>query len=309
MELDFNYVSERVHDRVKEILDEILGTDATGIYTTESTQSQESEYPEYYSTLSYDADGNLNGFGHYIDDTSEYSLYGGASRLTIIPENEDFIIKVPLTGICGTKITLRRPADEEDRVEGGPDYEEMDIWKEYYYEDYMEEVNEYENVPWEEYSSQFCMLKKRNSVCNLMDEENALVEEGIEGGCEKIAEVLLPNFFWGNYNEIPVYVQRKAKMTMDHAYFVFREEKEKPENAERIMRMRQLSQATNNFSDSFIYALIHAYGEDTTYDILNTIDYLNIDDMHDGNYGFAEDNLPVIFDYAGYDDSYVWEEQ
>ena len=57
---------------------------------------------------------------------------------------------------------------------------------------------------------------------------------------------------------------------------------------------------------SFVYNVIAHYGESEAYAFFRAVDILGLSDLHGNNYGYNDDDMPVMFDYGGYDHDYVW---
>lgn len=297
--MDFCLDNEIVREKVQTILDIMLGKSATGIYITHSTQDGDG-YPEVYSELRY-LDGKPVDFYNYVDDTDDISVANGASRVVFIPENEDFVIKMPITHICGFQITLGRSVDGED--------DEMAIWKDLYGDDYLEYINEIrdEGPEWEETGNEFKIDLVRNPENNIMEQENEMVREAMEEfGCSVADQILLPNLYWGDYNGIPVYVQKKCKEKADNAWGY--NSSKQSDKQKKIMtdEIQHNSPIAAHIQFSFVYNVIAHYGESEAYAFFRAADILGLSDLHGNNYGYNDDDMPVMFDYGGYDHDYVW---
>jgi hypothetical protein len=57
-----------------------------------------------------------------------------------------------------------------------------------------------------------------------------------------------------------------------------------------------------DLDQQFIYDILLRYGEMTVEELMDTIYDENINDLHNGNYGYTRDEEPKIFDYSGWRD-------
>lgn len=277
-------ITEEIRQEVLSILTDILGKDATGIYTTVE-EIEGGGYGDFYSTLKYE-NGRAVNYGNFIEETDDVCFYNGASRFIIYPYNTEYVIKLPITHVYDERIVLRRPSEEE---EGTYDYNEC--WGSSGDADFLLEEG-YEII-----GREFACNCSRTSF-DLMEQENAYYEEAKEVS-ESTADILLPNEYIGNFNDIPVWVQRKIRTTQSD---LCDDNTASPEEKESLSKIEDKSTLNN----SFILALIRKYGEKLCEEIINTINYLGLNDLHGGNIGYLFDGSPVIFDFAGYDEDEIW---
>ena len=56
------------------------------------------------------------------------------------------------------------------------------------------------------------------------------------------------------------------------------------------------------FSTDWTAVCIEIYGEDKFNQLLKFLDEYNVTDLHQGNYGYTRNGVPMLLDYAGYDE-------
>ena len=278
-----NILTDEIRNKVFSTLTNILG-DATGIYTTIADMNNNG-YDEFFSTLKIE-DGQPVGYGDPIEETDDVAIFHGASRITFIPYDEEFVIKMPITAVWDWKVTMTHEPTEKDLTAITSE------WSSDFNEDYYTEELGYEVI-----GREFCCHCERTEF-DLMDSENALRDEA-EEICEAAASILLPNEYVGDYNGIPVWIQRRIKCTQDNAMNWCGLGEEEYNSIARVS-------PTHVFADPFTYALIQEYGEDEAAAIIETIKQLGIDDLHSGNIGFLSTGEAVCFDYAGYNENDIW---
>lgn len=271
-------LNEEIRKEVYSILTEILGSDATGIYC--NVQEQEGMgYGDFYSTLSTDEEGNLIGFGNAIYETDNTTLHNGASRFVILPEHTEYVIKLPITGVYDRKDTLVRDDDV------------LELWES------LGDVDYYCEEGYAIKSAEFTCCCVRSDT-DLMDSENALYDEAKEMS-ENTADMLLPNEYVGDFNGIPVWIQRKVSVSDSNYFEDYRPSAEENEAVSKV-------EAKSIFSRGFLFSIARKYGN-AIFEILETINILGLDDLHGGNIGYLKNGDPVIFDFAGYDDETIWD--
>ena len=279
-----NILTDEIRDKVFSILTETLGN-ATGIYTTVADMNAYGE-DEFYSTLTIE-DGKPVGYGDIIEETDDLYIAHGASRITFIPRKANFVIKMPITAVWDWKVNMRRPADSASSED---EMEETSEWYSDFNEDYYTNDLGYEVI-----SKEFCCYCERTDF-DLMDSENALREE-IKDINEEVAEIFLPNEYVGDYNGIPVWIQRRIQSTQCNTSSLLTPE-----------RRTAISQTFHNanLSADFIYSIMCEYGDDVAQEVVEIINELGINDLHDGNLGYLSTGEAVCFDYAGYDEENIW---
>ena len=276
-----------IKEKVYNILKEILGEDATGIYCYDSCIEEDCE-SGFYSSIEME-NGKATGFNFEIEDTYDIEVRHGASRLVLIPEDEDFIIKLPITTTYEKKWVLKRITENEKE-------EYTTCWSSEY--DYYDIQQDYLADGWKIESEEMAIIKRLKEDCDLMDEENVLYEDANPA----LKKILLPNNFIGKWNNcIPVYVQKKIKSSLCDS--------ERKTFSAQTKKYFDLIDAGLKMecSKDFIMACIDAYGFSDTTEICEGIIDLGLTDLHGGNIGFLPNDNPCIFDYAGYDEDLIWD--
>lgn len=286
-------LTDRIKSKVYSILTTILGEDATGIYTNVAG-IYNNDCDTFYSTLLID-NGHIVDYGSEIEETDNIAICHGASRIAFIPNNENFVIKMPITGVYDWEVTASRLPTETELEEGYDDLVTSSFWASDEDEEY------YEGKGYEITEREFRCYAERSEF-DLMDSENAIVDELKEiceiASADVIDEIFLSNEYVGTFNGIPVWIQRKISCTQDNAPYT------KLTEGQRALVSK--TSPSSHLSDYFILALINVYGVAITRDITSAISCCGISDLHDGNIGYLADDAPVIFDYAGYEEEEIW---
>lgn len=286
-------LTDRIKSKVYSILTIILGEDATGIYTNVAGIYNH-DYDTFYSTLST-INGHIVDYGSEIEETDNITICHGASRITFIPYDENFVIKMPITGVYDWEVTASRLPTEMEQERGYDDLITSSFWASDEDEEY------YEGQGYEITEREFRCYAERSEF-DLMDSENAIANELKEvcevASADVIDEIFLHNEYIGTFNGIPVWIQRKVSCTQDNAPYT------KLTEGERTLVSK--TSPSSCLSDRFILALINIYGVAITQDITSAISWCGISDLHDGNIGYLADDAPVIFDYAGYEEEEIW---
>lgn len=286
-------LTDRIKSKVYSILTTILGDDATGIYTNVAG-IYNNDYDTFYSTLST-INGHIVDYGSEIEETDNITICHGASRITFIPYDENFVIKMPITGVYDWEVTASRLPTEMEQERGYDDLITSSFWASDEDEEY------YEGQGYEITEREFRCYAERSEF-DLMDSENAIANELKEvcevASADVIDEIFLHNEYVGTFNGIPVWIQRKVSCTQDNAPYT------KLTEGERTLVSK--TSPSSCLSDRFILALINIYGVAITQDITSAISWCGITDLHDGNIGYLADDTPVIFDYAGYEEEEIW---
>ena len=219
----------------------------------------------------------------FIDRLScEVAIASGASKLVIIPKDEDFVLKIPFLGryseewIRNEDYTL----DERD-----PDYD----W---------DEAGHYETI-----FSPFvsAAVREGDDIWDYCAAETTIYELAIEEGLENYfaAEYLL-----GFIENMPVYVQDKVCPCEDAAIDPYRSLNSKDNETYRHY-LSQSSPSENRFPPTWSMQFIKIYGED---ELTRLIEFLNAHrintDWHAGNLAYIEDDpsfpIPILLDYSNY---------
>lgn len=218
------------------------------------------------------------------------SVNFGASRFCIIPENEDFIIKVPFIG------------------------ESYEYWFESNEEDDDEDLIEH--------IRQNCIITNEDESCIDYIEPFTgccFLGEHFKDYCETEIAILdyiaseyenLEPFFCnlekvGVYYGVPVYKQSKVTVIENTEFACF--DINSSSKTQYSKEYNSLRTNCNTYESRYMFNKLNAiwlinvvslYGANTLRDLLDFI-YHNINDLHEGNYGWI-DNKPVIFDFAGF---------
>ena len=267
-----------IKEKVFEILSLVLGDDATGIYGDYAFYESTDPETTFYSTVTE------KGFGWVIEDVDKVSIKNGFSRIVIIPEKENFVIKLPITDIYDhlAKVHMKQEAD------------------------ICIPVGEVCAIPKEKYSSVeegFMCCATYNRDCDLMDEENAIFEEVPD----ELKTLFLPNEYIGEFNGIPVYIQEKVQCTAEDMEYEGTIDEET--YFKYFNKAENLSKKTKYFEliESFLADCINVYGEAITEKLLTFLRDNCINDLHTGNIGYKQDGSPCIIDYAGSPEEILWE--
>lgn len=201
-----------------------------------------------------------------VEDIEGYSISYGMTKLCICPDNKhiDWVIKIPITGI----------------------YEE-----EYFDDD--------EDLSFTEDNDNFKEVKVvGKAISDVCDEELAIYENY----SSDVKELMAKNYFIGEYNGIPIYVQERVFSCENECAVNYANYGEALDDF--IMHeIDYLMEINSDIDDSdFAYNIIMHYGIIKAIEIYNEIS--DLDDMHKGNYGFNMKGKAMIFDYAGYSRDY-----
>ena len=290
------YVDEQLQEKVYSILTEVLGENATGIYCYDAKVDEEEESSGIFSVRHK---GQLLS---PLNENEDYKICHGASRVVIIPKNEEFVIKMPIMATYCLKYKLNKQTLD------GTELEEVIYLDNPYESDIVypqcreEEIAVLLDDGFTITSCDIICTREHNYECDLMEREN----EYRESGCAASQDLFLPNTFIGNFRgRIPVYLQPKVDRTMEEIYeysdLTFSSEIESD-----FTKVSDLYTSYLPFGDDFIKLCINFFGVRNTIDILTDIDYLGIYDLHSGNLGLLENGEPCIFDYAGYPETEFW---
>lgn len=288
-------INKEIEKKVWDYLKEALGEDADGIYCTDSSYNGDcDDIEEVYSQYN-----KKDGVFFYVEDSANYSISCGCSRMAIIPENESFIIKLPITGNFAYAHIYSK--FDENNIE-------IDRTTEYscYPDDrYLDE--EMAEEGWVKKEEKCFLSRERNESVDLMQLENDFYDQA----SDNLQLLLVPNTYVGNYNGIPVYIQKKVDTTYDNASadrvkFYPLSDKDK----EMIDKLTSSNRRNKTeLGDCFLKICMNYYNfsVDEILELIDEMDDLGVaNDLHGSNIGLTEDNAPCIFDYAGYDDNLIW---
>ena len=97
-------------------------------------------------------------------------------------------------------------------------------------------------------------------------------------------------------NGHPIYKQDYAREYLDAEKGRTSASKDSSIKAEKIRKEKYVP-----FYLDWLSLAIDAYGEEEVKKLLDFIEKEEVSDLHRGNYGFDANNLPVIFDYGGFE--------
>lgn len=125
-------------------------------------------------------------------------------------------------------------------------------------------------------------------------------EELYEQASDAFQQVLVPNIYVMNIDELSIYIQEKYSVTYGDSEYRFDTDYVKTISP---VKNEIINHITNKrLGKSFIGTLIETFGIAKAAEIIHEINF--IDDLHNNNYGFSKTGQCMIFDYAGYDSSY-----
>ena len=132
-----------------------------------------------------------------------------------------------------------------------------------------------------------------------------ILEDEIYGeATDSMKTILLKNEFAFEYQSLEVYTQKKIAGTEENEYGTVKGREHFNSYSENIKNqvidIRKLAKGYSLPCDNFLAAIIEQH-PDTFSSIIKEMDF---EDMHNGNYGYLDDGTAVIFDYAGYCESY-----
>ena len=122
---------------------------------------------------------------------------------------------------------------------------------------------------------------------------------------ERLADMLLENTWVGEYNGIPVWIQRKVEGTQseigNYSQFLSASQEEK----EVVYKSYDILWS-GDLDNDFILAILRKYGPDVTEEAMRMMNALGLSDLHSSNVGYLRDGSPVLLDYGGYSDHELW---
>lgn len=120
---------------------------------------------------------------------------------------------------------------------------------------------------------------------------NNAVIDGVEKMFSKIEKIGF------SCNGHPIYKQDYAREYLNAEKGRTSASKDSSAKAKKMLKEKKYVP----FYFDWLSLAIDAYGEEEVENLLNFIKKENVDDLHRGNYGFDANNLPVIFDYSGFE--------
>jgi len=130
----------------------------------------------------------------------------------------------------------------------------------------------------------------------------SIYEKAVESNVEKmLAETEFVGF---TKNHTAVYKQEKIKKT-ESEYHYYSDENQTTPSEKSINTVKETLKNHRysswcRFSLDWLASAIDFYGFEYVDNCMKFFDDMQIDDFHQGNYGYRFDGSPVIFDYAGF---------
>ena len=240
---------------IMNIVRQILGDNATGVYINDQVVTRDLGNDDMPLV------SQLGTTPFIIQDTDDFKIESGLTRLCIIPKNKkiDWVIKIPITG----------------------------VYKEEFY-------NEDEGLYYEWDSENFKGLTQvGTSEYDSCDEERAMYENASLDAKKFMAD----NIYIDLYNGIAIYIQEKTYIcNSGMGWYKSRfghDDKFLCHEVEYLFDV-----GADIESEIFLYNVILLIGFQKAIQIFE--EFGNFDDLHEQNYGFNSQGIPVLFDYAGY---------
>ena len=175
-----------------------------------------------------------------------WNIQSGASRVCLIPDDENFVIKIPFRG------------DEDDGDFYGARAKGKRCWD-------------------------YCATE---------------VKLYYRAKSKKIAPVFAKEYKIGEIDGYPIYVQTKVLITCDKPSSSSLEKKYKV--SKKVEKFVQNSRLGDHIDSFWAQMVTIKYGELFFNALEKFFDEYCIWDLHNGNIGFDENDNPVIFDYASF---------
>ena len=251
---------------VYNFVENLLGTHAEGLYISEDAVYGDDEL-EYTPICT-----NFSEQSYFVmeeEETKDFSLAAGITKLVIIPTNRSYVIKIPFSGLY--RLTNLHH-DESDKI------------------DYA--------------TSTFTQISGVDGdVCY---EENEVCENFNEDTCSIIAEnIYVTNF---NDIPVYIQEKIDHTVSLEgygNAEEKCAELGALPAEI-KIAKYLYYKKYYNRFPLHYLHLLLKKYGICRTMCLYEEIDD-NIYDLHRGNYGLSREGMPILIDIGGYD-SERWSE-
>lgn len=248
---------------VLRMVQDMLGEDASGLYISED----EYEYGEECDVLS-----NVEYFFR-VSETSYIDVKKGASKVVLIPRHEDYVIKMPITGIY----QIKDLHDPDFTYPEDPDYE---IVRTSSYNVLDEEMAMYDDMP--ELLKTFC---KPLIYIGTYHDIPIYIQE-------KISDT------WMDVNQYDNQYKICSNAIKSEARIILNSTKQFTADG----REREI------FPIEFVEHIVKDYGKKAESLIQEVIE-ANIYDLNEANYGFDLMGKVCLIDYGGYDDSAYWAQE
>ena len=217
---------------------------------------------EYYLSENEDDFLSLEDFRRILCENEILNIHvaSGLTKIVLIPDDKDYVIKIPIT-------------------------------KTGYY-DYIEDENG-------NYTKGNLLMENNN-----LGDYCSIEEELFNSFTDDIQKIFAETRFITKVNDLPIYIQEKVTVPYCKKINQF-DPNHYPSDRKSDMDIHyELSAISeyseyNEFQEDFCYDILVNYGFDFLVNLLQTIDYAGISDLHAGNYGY-KNYKPMIYDYSGY---------
>lgn len=209
-----------------------------------------------------------SGWGGDNNNTEDYTVDSGASKVVLVFTNSDYVVKIPFKGeSCGYN-----GYDCEDSCRRDCSCSQCSR------RDVEENCDEFTGarIGESEYSWDYCAS------------EQFFYEKAVVAGVE---EFFIKTIFIGEFNEHPIYLQEKVEV------YGYNSQTKSSEQSKEIFIERFYHSEIQN--EDFGGLLVEYYGEDRINQLVDFLSEVGISDLHSSNVGIRA-NRPVFFDYSGY---------
>lgn len=266
-----------IKEKVFEILNEMLGEDAEGLYCYDDVIEGAGEDFFYTQVCK-------NYLNNDVCEIEDVEIQHGVCKYVIIPNEGDYVIKLPIMGTFDY-VTQVKHVNEKGQEEFLFLFDENDI-------------DEAVEQGWQIVDSKIEAVKTMQKH-NIMEIENDIYNNAPE----ILKDFLLPNIFIGYFNSIPVYIQRKISKTVrDTSSYSAITEADNDINVKTIR-----SESHVGVPSLFIKKNIEFFGFEKALKIMTAISDIKLEDLHTANLGYLEDGTPCVFDFGGYNEEEVWQ--
>ena len=113
----------------------------------------------------------------------------------------------------------------------------------------------------------------------------------------KLDTIFVKTYFFDNLYNTPIYIQEKVEVkTINNTRYTTQE-------------LKDISKKSSKYNKYFKCSPVWLkdfeiiYGKDTLDSFLRFCNTFGINDLHDANIGYTKEGKPIVFDYAGYEES------
>lgn len=196
---------------------------------------------------------------------NSYSIEKGITKIVLIPDNKDYVIKIPITKIA---------------------------YREFFYDN--EEYHKGNFIVEDNVGGDYC--KKEEEIYNSIDEEI----KKMFAETKFLTEINeLPIYI---QEKIDFSFSTKDKIYFNPD--VFPSDRKSDMDIKTIVNSKLSSKGIYNFGrlkTKFCYDIIMNYGVDKFLLLMREIDFWKIEDLHEANIGY-KNYKPIIFDYSGFEE-------